>query len=328
MAIQWISGDTFTCLSGDTKPTLVPTDTKAIETNTDDVYRFNGTSWVLFVANDKTETLTNKTISGASNTFSAIPSTAMASAAGGRTKVYKVGATYYAEKHDGTAISSSGTLETVLQAALNLGGLVTVLQDGNFDFTATGVTIPGMTTLYNGANTVYRVPSSSLNFVAFTMKSVVTNVNCEFPKLIGGKITKGDDNDSSRNWFGVRILSVAEAEGVLWPVIQDLNVRVAYAAYWFDMQNAGNITTGHFLRCTAYSPAIGFLWQTSALVPPGGMDECVFDSCTVQAHHGPPSATVTGFSDVQGAGLKFKDCMVWDMNIASQPRAANYDDTC
>ena len=73
MAIQWISGDTFTCLSADTKPTLVPADTKAIETNTDDVYRFNGTSWVLFSANDKTETLTNKTISGASNTVSNIP---------------------------------------------------------------------------------------------------------------------------------------------------------------------------------------------------------------------------------------------------------------
>jgi hypothetical protein len=73
MTIQWISGDTFTCVSTDTKPTLVPTDTKAIETNTDDVYRFNGTSWVLFSANDKTETLTNKSISGATNTLSAIP---------------------------------------------------------------------------------------------------------------------------------------------------------------------------------------------------------------------------------------------------------------
>ena len=73
MTIQWISGDTFTCLAADTKPTLVPTDTKAIETNTDDVYRFNGTSWVLFSANDKTETLTNKSISGATNTLSAIP---------------------------------------------------------------------------------------------------------------------------------------------------------------------------------------------------------------------------------------------------------------
>ena len=79
MAIQWISGDTFTCVSGDTKPTLVPADTKAIETNTDDVYRFNGTSWVLFSANDKTETLTNKTISGASNTLSAIPPNSVSS---------------------------------------------------------------------------------------------------------------------------------------------------------------------------------------------------------------------------------------------------------
>ena len=79
MAVQWISGDTFTCVSTDTKPTLVPADTKAIETNTDDVYRFNGTSWVLFSANDKTETLTNKTISGASNTLSAIPVNSLSS---------------------------------------------------------------------------------------------------------------------------------------------------------------------------------------------------------------------------------------------------------
>ena len=54
-------------------PTNVPTHTKAFINNTDDVFRFNGTSWVLYIANDKTETLTNKTISGASNTLSAIP---------------------------------------------------------------------------------------------------------------------------------------------------------------------------------------------------------------------------------------------------------------
>ena len=68
MTIQWIAGDTFTCESTDTKPTNVPTHTKAVENNTDDIYRFNGTTWVLFIANDKTETLTNKTISGSANT--------------------------------------------------------------------------------------------------------------------------------------------------------------------------------------------------------------------------------------------------------------------
>lgn len=73
MAIQWIAGDTFTYDPTDTKPTNVPVNTKAIENNTDDVYRFNGTSWVLYIANDKTEILTNKTLSGAANTFSNIP---------------------------------------------------------------------------------------------------------------------------------------------------------------------------------------------------------------------------------------------------------------
>lgn len=47
MAIQWMAGDAFTCLSTDTKPTLVPAQTKAIETDTDDTYKFNGTSWAL-----------------------------------------------------------------------------------------------------------------------------------------------------------------------------------------------------------------------------------------------------------------------------------------
>lgn len=48
MAIQWMAGDTFTCLSTDTKPTLVPANTKAIETDTDDTYKFSGTAWALF----------------------------------------------------------------------------------------------------------------------------------------------------------------------------------------------------------------------------------------------------------------------------------------
>ena len=47
MAIQWMAGDAFTCLSTDIKPTLVPANTKAIETDTDDTYKFNGTSWAL-----------------------------------------------------------------------------------------------------------------------------------------------------------------------------------------------------------------------------------------------------------------------------------------
>lgn len=49
-------------LAADTKPTNAATNAELWVTDTDDIYRYNGTSWVLLVANDKTETLTNKTL--------------------------------------------------------------------------------------------------------------------------------------------------------------------------------------------------------------------------------------------------------------------------
>ena len=113
MAIQWIAGDTFTCVSGDTKPTLVPADTKAIETNTDDVYRFNGTSWLLYLANDKTETLTNKTIDTDVNTLK-LPFCSVL--------VYKAGTTYKAkDMESGATLGTTSTTDAslVINAAVN-----------------------------------------------------------------------------------------------------------------------------------------------------------------------------------------------------------------
>jgi hypothetical protein len=46
MAIQWVGRD-IVCLSTDTKPTNVPVNTKAFETNTGATYRFNGTAWII-----------------------------------------------------------------------------------------------------------------------------------------------------------------------------------------------------------------------------------------------------------------------------------------
>jgi hypothetical protein len=46
MAIQWVGRD-IVCLSTDTKPTNVPVNTKAFETNTGATYRFNGTAWIV-----------------------------------------------------------------------------------------------------------------------------------------------------------------------------------------------------------------------------------------------------------------------------------------
>jgi hypothetical protein len=46
MAIQWVGRD-IVCLSTDTKPTNVPVNTKAFETNTGATYRFNGSAWII-----------------------------------------------------------------------------------------------------------------------------------------------------------------------------------------------------------------------------------------------------------------------------------------
>ena len=116
MAIQWMAGDTFTCLSTDTKSTLVPANTKALETDTDDTYKFNGTSWVLFDANDKTETLTNKTVSNDSNTFPYVGAY--------NAIIYKSGSLYKSKRGDGTLLASSTTLDAVVQAALDERGLI------------------------------------------------------------------------------------------------------------------------------------------------------------------------------------------------------------
>lgn len=71
MAVQKISNALLYCLAADTKPTTYPTNTLCYVVDTGDIYRWNG-SWVLLNGASKTETLTGKTISGASNTISNI----------------------------------------------------------------------------------------------------------------------------------------------------------------------------------------------------------------------------------------------------------------
>lgn len=165
MAIQWISGDTFTCVSGDTKPTLVPTDTKAIETNTDDIYRFNGTSWVLYLANDKTETLTNKTIDSDVNTVKLPLCSVM---------VYKAGTTYKAkDMESGTTLATTSTTDAsvVINAAINnipgaaargWGGRV-FIHAGDYDC-KTSIVLDIATTTYHGVELEGEGLGTRLNF--------------------------------------------------------------------------------------------------------------------------------------------------------------------
>jgi hypothetical protein len=74
MAIQRISNAMIFGLAADTKPVTFANNTLFFEQDTGNVFRWNsgGSSWDLFIAASKTETLTNKTIAAASNTISGI----------------------------------------------------------------------------------------------------------------------------------------------------------------------------------------------------------------------------------------------------------------
>ena len=63
MAIKYYAGNRLTGVSGDTKPTTLPTGSTFLETNTDDLYLWDGDSWNVVASNTGTEILSNKSFS-------------------------------------------------------------------------------------------------------------------------------------------------------------------------------------------------------------------------------------------------------------------------
>lgn len=72
MTVVKITNSLLFGVAADTKPTTYATNTLFVETDTAKTWTWNGTSWVEYQGNDKTETLTNKTIAGGSNTITGI----------------------------------------------------------------------------------------------------------------------------------------------------------------------------------------------------------------------------------------------------------------
>jgi len=62
MAIKYFAGNRLTGVSGDTKPTTLPTGTTFLETNTDDLYFWDGDSWNIVAGDSIAQTLSNKTM--------------------------------------------------------------------------------------------------------------------------------------------------------------------------------------------------------------------------------------------------------------------------
>ncbi len=79
MTVTRYANNFYQGLAADTKPTNVPAGAIYRATDTGDIYHYNGSSWDLIVGASKTETLTNKTLDGSSNTFTNLPDSALSS---------------------------------------------------------------------------------------------------------------------------------------------------------------------------------------------------------------------------------------------------------
>ena len=134
MTVKHKGNQEYEGLSTDTKPVASDTAVNATfaETDTGKLYRNNGTTWVLFSANDKTEAVTNKTIDQDLNTIKTLPGPPY------KYVILKVGTTYKCKDiATGLYPSTSATFNTVLQYALDNSTMAAVgIMPGSYTFTS------------------------------------------------------------------------------------------------------------------------------------------------------------------------------------------------
>jgi hypothetical protein len=292
MTVKHKGNQEYEGLSTDTKPLATDTAVNATfaETDTGKQFYNSGSAWVGY----------------------------QPSSYGGRTKVYKIGSTYYAEKHDGSLISASGTLETVLQAALNnaspLGaGLVHIEQIGNFDFSASfaGISIPSYTTLWMSEQTILRPPAGyGAHVIAIGGSSAILQA-----KVVGGQINKATP---SKDWVGIVFTSALNTQYVLWSGVFGTRINQPYTGVRFITSGTGAIADCVCRDVIINQPLLGFEFagNQSGTLHAGYPDvsNCVFDRCSVQnevALHD----LLYGFFNVGHKWLKFIQCNTWDLPV-------------
>lgn len=322
MAIQWMAGDTFTCLSSDTKPTLIPANTKAIETDTDDTYKFNGTSWVLFsggggagaLTATSTTTLTNKTISNDSNTFPYLgPYNAI---------IYKSGTVYKSKKSDGTLLASSTTLDGVVQAALDVAG--TVLWPGAADgsnytpSSAAAWKIYPDTKLIMGA--WITVPGGYANSL-FTVDDTTGGAHVGERIYVQGGFIQESSGTPQVLWTGLDIKSTSSASGnagVTFCTFRDMFIKRCGVGVKLTC-NAGAesfISGCTFDSITVNVPRVGFEFAAPGTGSVQVASRNTFINCIAQADQTQPTGPLAmshGFKNISNKNNAFFHCKGWDV---------------
>ena len=118
MTIKYYAGNRLTGVSGDSKPSNLPTGSTFLETNTDDLYIWDGDSWNVVASNTGTEILSNKSFSD-SLVFDEI--SAPSNAATDKVRLYaKSGGKLYSKDDSGNEFdltAGAGSTSTVAGAS-------------------------------------------------------------------------------------------------------------------------------------------------------------------------------------------------------------------
>jgi hypothetical protein len=335
MAVKYLGDGKYMALAADTKPTNAATNAEIWVTDTDDIYRYNGTSWVLLVANDKTETLTNKTISAANNTIT-IPDSGPA-----RWFIYRIGTTstgpYKAlNKKTGEVEYSGSSLDAVLDPVLtdieagDSGTVTSFLSSGGhiyidgsdayYDCSAgfDGFTLPQYTTIEGPHNARIRVPSGYASYV-FRIPSWHSINPTKYGSSTQAVTINGfslSENGTGKAWIGVLIEGEADTTptylgGVGGCLVTRMRMIGPHTGIKLMQLSAyGWINACYFEKIYMSAPKWAGIEQELVSEPVNEFNYNVFRDIYIQSSGFFPAY---GFRNMGYKGTQYINCQVWDV---------------
>lgn len=222
---------------------------------------------------------------------------------------YQVGATYVAQRYDGSIISSGATAETVLQAALGFGGgatSISVAIFGVWTFSSgfTGVTVPANCYVHSH-NAQFIVPN------AYTGTAVKVT-NAWFGGLIG-PLNIFEAGTAARNWTAISLENTDVINGIAFFTLEKLYLYQCGLGIKLSATAAGKYVNGNFFNDILIDNSRkGIQFVTSS---GGNTDSNVFKGVFIET--GPTGVTTNGFQDIQGSRNTFLHCYCFDFEATA-----------
>lgn len=283
MAIKWV-GPNIICLSTDTLPTNVPTNTQAWITDSRRIVYYNGTTWL-----------------GVRTTPSAR-----------KHLIYKVGSTYYHERYDGSVVNSGSVFETVLQAAIDNTGDVYILGGADYICSGsfTGFNIKGFTMLEIDRGAVIEVPNGYTGNVFHISDTAFTPQAQRIRTVIrGGRLREA--GTPQKLWTGIKLHSTDF--GIVDGEFMGMTISEPKTGVEFNTSNVGWVANCIFDMIQVNDCVNGMEFIDTTTDANGGTFRNTFKDVHIQDQVGASAIISYGFKNITGKYNTFINCKAWDM---------------